>query len=517
VAPSCVPPAYLKMMHLLRWAACFVSFGLGTQFPHLGAAEPPPDLPIGMVIESVPCLADASQTYAVYLPSTYTAERRWPILYAFDSRARGAVPTKLFAATAERLGYVVVGSNNSRNGPLPPIAAAMDAIWHDTHTRFALDPGRIYATGMSGGNLPALQLGARFGSGLIACAGATRPEDVVPRDRAFAMICAAGNGDFNFSANSRMVEALVARGFVARLAVFEGDHGWPPKDVAARTLEFLHLAAMRTGRLSVDAAFLDDYAERAQTRARELAATGDVNGAAEEYAALARELAGLRSTETFETEAKRLHDSPDARKNRDVEEAMAERFAQQSGELHQLRRLVERGRLFAPMRSSRDGGTMDLEDEGGAIGIGGNGQDASAAETEIESRIERLLIDIESDKPDVRLVARRVLDGFYLNTWYSAQELREKRSFEPALGFYRLCARMRPKSATPIYELARTHAAKGDRRKALAELRKVKDLGFRDAARLATEPEWASVREDRKFTEIVTAMRAGAADTKNGE
>ncbi len=93
---------------------------------------------MGPVIESVACLHDPTQTYALYLPSTYTAERRWPILYAFDPRACGPVPTKLFRAAAERLGYIAVGSNNSRNGPRSPVVAALNAVWRDTHERLAL-------------------------------------------------------------------------------------------------------------------------------------------------------------------------------------------------------------------------------------------------------------------------------------------------------------------------------------------------------------------------------------------
>jgi hypothetical protein len=66
-----------------------------------------PPLPTGQVIDSVTCADDPSETYALYLPSTYTPTKRWPIIYAFDPSARGKVPVKLYkdaAAPAVLLG-----------------------------------------------------------------------------------------------------------------------------------------------------------------------------------------------------------------------------------------------------------------------------------------------------------------------------------------------------------------------------------------------------------------------------
>lgn len=51
-------------------------------------------IPRGQVVERVEALSDASQSYARYLPSNYTPDRKWPVLYAFDSGARGRAPVE---------------------------------------------------------------------------------------------------------------------------------------------------------------------------------------------------------------------------------------------------------------------------------------------------------------------------------------------------------------------------------------------------------------------------------------
>jgi hypothetical protein len=55
--------------------------------------------------------------------------------------------------------------------------------------------------------------------------------------------------------------------------------------------------------------------------------------------------------------------------------------------------------------------------------------------------------------------------------------------------------------------VARLHAARGESKTALAELKRARTLGFNDSARVAREPEWNALRDDPKFAEIVSAIQ----------
>src|SRR6185437_4520662 len=104
----------------------------------------------GTVIDHIACVSDPSQSYALYLPSSYSPARRWPIIYAFDPFARGKVPIEIYKEAAEKYGYIVVGSNNAKNGPSKLEMAAAQAVWDDTHRFLAIDKDRVYTTGLSG-------------------------------------------------------------------------------------------------------------------------------------------------------------------------------------------------------------------------------------------------------------------------------------------------------------------------------------------------------------------------------
>jgi hypothetical protein len=52
------------------------------------------------------------------------------------------------------------------------------------------------------------------------------------------------------------------------------------------------------------------------------------------------------------------------------------------------------------------------------------------------------------------------------------------------------------------------HAARGEKKKALAELKRALTLGFADPARLAEEPEWQDLRERPELQAILEELRA---------
>ena len=175
----------------------------------------------GTVVPSVTCLHDPSQSYALYLPSNYSPDRRWPIIYAFDPFARGSVPVQLYKAAAEKYGYIIAGSNNAKNGPGSLEMAAAQAVWEDTHRRFAIDKDRVYTTGLSGG--------ARFATsfalycytcsvaGVIAH-GATYPvKEAAPANDHFLYYVAIGDQDFNFPEVAELRAKKEAQGGDGRL------------------------------------------------------------------------------------------------------------------------------------------------------------------------------------------------------------------------------------------------------------------------------------------------------------
>jgi hypothetical protein len=195
------------------------------------------ELPRGHPIAAVAVDGAPGQSYALYLPASYSPDRRWPILYCLDPMARGGIPVKRFAAAAEKDGFIVAGSNNCRNGPIAPEHEAIRWMLTDTHARLEIDDARVYAAGMSGGARAALEW-AQNGAiaGVVACAAGFGNE--VPREIPFRLFATAGVDDFNYDELFQNSLDLARRGIAHRFVEFDGGHDWLPEPLALEALDF---------------------------------------------------------------------------------------------------------------------------------------------------------------------------------------------------------------------------------------------------------------------------------------
>jgi predicted esterase len=203
------------------------------------------DLPRATIIEDVKCAQDPTQSYALYLPSTYSIDRKWSVLIGFHPGGRGRAIVEKYRAAAERYGYVVAASNNSRNGPWEVSMAAVKAMVPDLARRFSLDDRRVYLTGHSGGARVAMQVALANNAiaGVIASSGGY--PDSKPRAKvSFAIFGTAGTEDFNYIEMRLLDRKLTS---AHRLAVFKGGHTLPPDDIALEAIEWMELQAMASG------------------------------------------------------------------------------------------------------------------------------------------------------------------------------------------------------------------------------------------------------------------------------
>lgn len=234
-------------------------------------------IPKARIVERVVCSGDKNQSYALYLPSAYSPQHAWPILYCLDPIARGRVPVERFHKAAEQAGFIVAGSNNSRNDSLDVAREAIRWLMADTHERFAIDDLHTYTAGFSGGARLALAwAGNGRIAGVIACGAGFG--SAIPKEVPFRIYATAGVDDFNYDEVYAMSSELSRRSLPQRFAQFTGGHDWLPETLTGEALDFLSerlkpeapppespqqkKAALRYSQLQAELARDDDIARR---------------------------------------------------------------------------------------------------------------------------------------------------------------------------------------------------------------------------------------------------------------
>ena len=183
----------------------------------------------GVVTDTVACRKEGSQTYALYLPSYYTATKPFPCIYFFDAHDRGCMPVSAYKDIAEKYGFVLIGSNVSQNGtPWEVTNAGVNILMADTRTRLNIDSKRIYTAGFSGGARVACSIALTDGgiAGVIGSA-AGFPRADPPFQNKFDYFGIIGDFDFNFMEMEQLDVTLEQNGFTHQLLTSSGIHGWP--------------------------------------------------------------------------------------------------------------------------------------------------------------------------------------------------------------------------------------------------------------------------------------------------
>ena len=257
----------------------------------------------GSVTDTVHAAADPTQTYALFLPSRYETSRRWPLLVLMDPRGHALVPLKLFQAAAERYGYIVMSSYQTRSdGPVEPNDRAVNAILADAQTRYSVDTRRFYFAGFSGTGRLAWYYAysiPQSAAGLIEVGAGLPDPGLLLRERVsadttahFAVFLSVGSTDFNYEEVVSLNAKLKLFGVRNHLEIFNGPHSWPPESVCLNAITWMQLQAMRDGRLALDRRWVDSLFSAAVRRADELV-TIDRYSAFIAYQQIDHEFAGI--------------------------------------------------------------------------------------------------------------------------------------------------------------------------------------------------------------------------------
>lgn len=438
-------------------------------------------LQAGKVIDKVVVLSHRDESYALFLPANYTPDRRWPTIFCLDPRARGKSAIERFVEPANDLGYVVLCSNNSRNGlDWRTISDIFTNFWDDAHSRISIDENRTYAAGFSGGSRLATTFASRCRgclAGVIAC-GAGFPADISPDEKtSFAYFGVSGVDDFNYSEMWALERKFSELDSPYYFETFEGAHEWPPADSLKRALAWLILQSMKAGTSERNELFIDAQLSARTKDAEQLRSTERLVDAYRAYRSIDRDFKGLRDTRNAADALDQLKKSAQLRKQEKTEEDLFQRQIREAGEIRMLW-------LKSP--------------EPDAVSVPRHDATIRLAEW-------RKKKDAADASPDRRL-ARRIISHLLIEAYETAQASLRNKDYDSALANLQLAHETEPKGANLVYEIARVYGLKRQRKPALDSLEKAVTLGFKDLSRLKSDDAFVTLSDDPRLQKLLASL-----------
>jgi predicted esterase len=199
------------------------------------------------MLSSVTSDEDNSVSYSIYIPKTYSEGKKTPAIFFFDPHADGALPLSLYDSLAENFNFILVGSNNSKNGiDMQSATKIANTMIRDVSQKLSIDEKRMYTCGFSGGAGVASGLATQFAdvAGVIACSGGgVEPSQSFPAT--FCFVGLAGLSDFNYH---HLVEAsnhIAYANFAHEFLTDDYKHEWAPARLMNKAFEFIELKAVK--------------------------------------------------------------------------------------------------------------------------------------------------------------------------------------------------------------------------------------------------------------------------------
>jgi dienelactone hydrolase len=199
----------------------------------------------GGFYEDIRCQTNSSYSYALYLPGKYNDSMApsalLPVVYFFDSHARGSLPVRKYQAIADEMGIMLVASNQIKNGMnLNQLSQASMHMIRDIKQRFPIQKAQQFTCGFSGGARVAVRI-AEEDKEIIGAIGfgAGLPSSDFAPSIDFKYVFAAGKRDFNYTELLQLDKNLSTSSTEHLFIRHEGTHEWPNDTIFKTALYYL--------------------------------------------------------------------------------------------------------------------------------------------------------------------------------------------------------------------------------------------------------------------------------------
>lgn len=266
----------------------------------------------GVVVDNLKVNDSLSESYALYLPTTFSNTRTWPVLFLFDPGGRGKSAAQLFKSIAEEQGYLVVSSNDisSENELVKNVEIAARLMsW--TTRMLPTDFKQVNTVGTMDGAKVASSVPLIFGNifGVVAAGDHYMNLDLLDRKSNFAFVGIVGDEQYTSTGINLTAAALDGQNHMSAVYTYNGASDWPKPDVLFSAVGSLTLQAMRQKLRPVDQQLVNTLYQKDMLKVDKMISSGEMVPAWHLLELMSEKYDGLRSLAEVEQKQSQLRRS----------------------------------------------------------------------------------------------------------------------------------------------------------------------------------------------------------------
>ncbi|MEI7663760.1 MAG: PHB depolymerase family esterase [Bacteroidota bacterium] len=442
-------------------------------------------LPVpGVVHDRITGFTDKDISYAVYIPAPARStagdgmetsgkgKKLLPVVLAFDPHGSGVLPVKKYKDLADKYNFILVGSNNSRNGqPGDEMKGIITSMLREVLSVYPVDSSRVCVAGFSGGSRVAAIAAITTGKvkAVIGC-GAGLPGGMQQQAFNFDYFGIVGTADFNMNEMLELDLPMTKAGMRHFITTFPGPHGWPPDSIFEEGVQWITLNAMRDGKLKKDPGFIASVMNRFGERAGKASRENHLIAAAEICREAIRFAEGLTPSDKFKEQENQIEKNPAYQRQIDYRSAI-------------LKREMEEQQLFQNSLAAND---LSWWKKRIATMDPGNMKGKNPEDTLMNSRLKAFL---------------SLLCYSYANAAIRQQNI---PAAERIIAIYETADKPNPE---PNYMRAILLAARAESKGAMDQLKVAVSKGFAETERMMQQPEFQSLKSSPGWYELLKTIK----------
>ena len=431
------------------------------------------------IIDSI-IIKNSSETYALYLPNAFKESELSSIVFIFEPMARVKIGIQPFIEAAEKYNYILVCSNNSKNGLYEENFKIFYTLFEAVLNTFKINPNLVYTAGLSGGSrlASAIAVVTKQIQGVIGCgAGFSLNLSQKPTIESFSYAGLVGDTDFNYQEMFTEQEWCSKFGVEHEIFTFEGDHSWPPSIQILKAFNWLELQAYKKGIKPTNNTIINDNYHENYVLAKSYENKNQIELSVFEYERILRNYSRYYKLDSISSKIKELKKEKQYKKEVKIRESIKIEEAKIYN--------VFFDRFFSEVKNKIPDNNYKWWNK------------------EFEKFDSKYL---ESEDPYLKKMGERVKFGIFVLSYEAAIEFFRTNDIKKAIYCHTLNTVIFPERPYMFLRLSMDYALLSDEENMLVNLKKSIEKGFSDRDYILNSNEFSKFLENEEFKKVLNTM-----------
>ncbi|SDQ56082.1 alpha/beta hydrolase [Flagellimonas zhangzhouensis] len=232
----------------------------------------------GEIIQDLKIKDSIGNTYSLYLPTSFSMDKEWPLLMVFDVDSNDNEALAMFAFAAESQGYVLAAPKLNDSISLTDNMLITGKVMKEVTTIIPVQPNRIYAAGSdSGGRFATLvPILMRNVNGVLCISATLANRELLDLKEPFHFVGIVSRDNFNYTAMLMDTKLLDRLKMPNQTLLYDGENIWPGTSYIEKGMELFTLADMAKNKIPKDTAFIENAFQQDIFKVNALRSKGDL-------------------------------------------------------------------------------------------------------------------------------------------------------------------------------------------------------------------------------------------------